>query len=478
MTNKKGLSRRDFLRLSAASAAGLVAASYAEPAAAETRRFRSRRQQTVLQVGSTNPEYENAERQIWNIFEQEYPDIKIELFSTNEDQAPAFAARLAGGDLPAFFPIYHLGGSTRVTRDNYQNFVDLSTTDFPWFDRWTYDVQNAWSDLYGLDSGPRSLDPYQGFIFTWMYHRDLMEDELGLSPREVNTWDDFLALLAAGTEAVAANDDIDQFWGQAWHNWAIGGNYVDIIPMAFADGQRSAQRAAFENGTINAPDSPFRHFFEFFKTAYDNQWLPENFWTLEWEADMEVPYIAKKVVMMLHGPWPWDKMLAADPSADQAGIPATPPVEGQEVWKQFMGPLGIDNGFVIPAGNQDSPDWEAIQTAFAWWFSPLVVKLRAELEGRGVMYETDEPLELLGPQYLGVLQELEPGGVYESVQLESGLTGAEAVARYRREGSSGVWDWEAGGLNPIVADVMTGDMSVQQALDWAQENWEASYDMP
>lgn len=46
---------------------------------------------------------------------------------------------------------------------------------------------------------------------------------------------------------------------------------------------------------------------------------------------------------------------------------------------------------------------------------------------------------------------------------------------YRMGGSPGVWDVEGGNVAEIWAKVMTGQMSVAQALDRAQTNWEASY---
>ena len=44
-------------------------------------------------------------------------------------------------------------------------------------------------------------------------------------------------------------------------------------------------------------------------------------------------------------------------------------------------------------------------------------------------------------------------------------------------GTPGAWDWESGGNQEYFAQVMTGDMTIQEALDLAQSNWEVSYDL-
>ena len=485
----KRLTRRGFLRVAALGAASTALAACAPRVVKETvivekpvekvvekvvTATPAAPEEMVLEVRATQPEYENAEKQIWAIFEQEHPGVKIEMFSVNEDQVAAYEAKIAGGWIPAMDRVFE------VNQDNYQNFVNLDgdAIDFEWFDRWEYDVRNAWSEKYGAP-GVYTLDFYQGFVFTWQYHADLME-KAGLNPRsDVETWDDLKRFLDEGTKWAAAQDDVDNFWDEAFHTWVFGVNLMDTIPLAFADGQRDRQRQCFLGEIpFNGSNSPYRHTFEFFKEAHDKGWLPENWWLREWESDMEANYIAKKSVMMLHGPWTWDKMLAADPSAQQLGLPATPPAEGQTQWMQSMGRLAIYEGSCLWQGVQLKPEWDMIQKAFNWWHSPKVVKMRAEVEGRPIVYTTDEPVELEGAQWLGVTKDIgASGGVFEDVSYETGQVGEDAVARYLKEGATGVWDWESGKLGEVFGDVMQEKITVQEALDWVQKNWEESYDM-
>lgn len=490
--NGKKLSRREFLRMSALTAAGAALAGCGAPAAAPptsepevaptATTAPPPAEEVTLEIIASQPEYIDAERQIWDVFEAENPGIKVNLFAVNEDTVAAFRAKVAGGEMPAIVAPWVIADQG-VTAENYQTFMDLGELDFPWWDRWTYDVKNAFSDVYGL-SGPRALEVFAGFLFTWQYRSDLME-EAGLDPRnDVKTWDDLKAFLEAGTAWAKDNPDVDYFWDMGWHGWVWGYNYLSTLPLAFTDGQVEDQRKCWlGEAKFNDAASPFRHSFEFLKEAYDKGWLPENCWTREWESDMEASFIANKSVMMLHGPWVWDKLLAADPEADQSGFPATPPAEGQETWMQYMSRLDVTarNGFCLLEGVQELPEWEQIKTAFYWMFSPPAVKMYAEVAGRDVLYELDEPLEITGPQWLGVAKDIgTPGGLWEDAQYVDASRWGEIVAEaHRIGGSPGTWDYDGDGtgLANAMQGLMTGTMSVQDVLDWAQDNYEASYDL-
>jgi ABC-type glycerol-3-phosphate transport system substrate-binding protein len=494
---KKTVSRRDFLRLGALGGAGiaLVAcgggtepaapaatkapAATAVPTEAPAPTTAPAAAEVTIDVMSPVSEYEAPYREIWNVFEAEHPGIKINLFSINEDTAAAHEAKVAGGWLPAIEHGQEL--QLLAGKDNYELFTNLTDFDFPWWDNFTFDVKNAWSDLYGLP-GPRTLDIYQGYVMTWQYNEELM-DRAGLNPREdVNTWEDLKKWMTEGAAWAKSQDDVDYFWNQAWHNWAFGVNYDDAIPLAFADGGRDRQVDCFlGKAKFNADDSPYRHFYEFFKEANDKGWIPESMWTRQWEGDMEASYIAGKSVMMLHGPWVWDKAMAAGSefavNGHQNGIPLTPPAEGRDVWVQGALSPAIDVGYFIRAGNMDTDHWDATMTAFNWLHSPEAIPMRAQAEGRAPIYRIEGELDIQGPQYQALLKDIDnPDGAYPQVKWEQSLTGQVMAGPYRLKGSKGVWDWEANGNNQVMADVLTGKISVQDALDIAQRNWDESYE--
>ncbi len=481
MSTKK-LSRRDFLRMSALSAAGAMLVACGQKTETPVAEATEEMPKTdvpaadvvTLDVMAPVAEYEGAYREIWNVFEAEHSDIKINLFSINEDTAAAHEAKVAGGYLPAFENTQEM--QVFFNKDNYQMAVDLSSIDFNWFDRWTYDVKNAWADLYNL-SGPRSLDIFQGFVFTWQYNADLME-KAGLDPRnDVKTWEDFENWMDTGTEWANAQEDVEYFWNQAWHNWVFGMCYMDLIPLAFEDGSRERQAECWlGNMKFNDPDSPYRHTYEFFKKANDRGWMPESMWTRQWEGDMEASYIAGKSVMMVHGPWVWDKAIAAGSTFTQSGFPATPPADGQ-TWLQGALPPTIDAQYFIRAGVEELPEWPQVLTAWNWFFSPKVIEMRAQAEGRVPLYKLDEPLDLKGPQYKYILKDIgNPEGAFPDVEFEEDLTGLVKAGPYQVKGAKGVWDWQGNGNNQVFADLLTGKITVQEALDIAQRNWEESYE--
>ena len=105
----KNLSRREMLKLmgttSAVLATGGISLEAADRAAAAA-------QDTVtLDVIARQPEYLNLQRQIWDIFERENPDIKINLFAVNENEYAALQARIAGGYIP------HIATTPTTTTD-------------------------------------------------------------------------------------------------------------------------------------------------------------------------------------------------------------------------------------------------------------------------------------------------------------------------------------------------------------------------
>ncbi len=485
------VSRRVFVRMAALSGGGLVVAactgSSSEGGTTTTAAdgvtttaapgtAAPAGEDVVLDIMSPVAEYEGPYREIWNLFESKHEGIKVNLFSINEDTAAAHEAKVAGGYLPAIEHSQEL--QIAAGADNFETFVDLSTIDFEWWDRWTWDVKNTWSGLFG-ESGPRTLTPFQGFVFTWQWNQELM-DQAGLDPQnDVKTWDDMKAWLDEGT-AWAAGEDGKTFWNLAWHNWVFGVQLPEIIPMAFEDGTRDRTAACWlGDAKFNDADSPYRHFYEFFVEANEKGWMPEGLTTRQWEGDMEASYIAGDSALLLHGPWVWDKALAAGAdfavNGNQQGMPVTPPAEGNP-WLQAAAPPAVDSGYFIRTGNPDTPHWAQTQVAFNWMFSPEAIPLRASAEGRAVTYQLDDLPDIAGPQFQQVLSEVgTDGGKWADTSFSEDLTGEVLAAPFREKGSIGVFDWEANGNNTVMADLLAGSITVQDALDIAQKNWEASY---
>jgi ABC-type glycerol-3-phosphate transport system substrate-binding protein len=473
----KKLSRREMLKLMGAT--GAVVASGGVSLDAQVVGAAKAQGTVTLDVIARQPEYLNLQRQIWDIFERENPDIKINLFAVNEDEYAALQARIAGGYIP------HIATTPVTTTETpveayklYYNLSELSDEDFPWWDRWTFDIKNAFTNIYGVP-GPRALDVMAPWTCTWQWHQDLM-DEAGLDPRSVTTWEEFQALLEEGTAWANSNPDVDYFWDQGWHA-LVALVWTNAWALAFPEGQQENQNACWSREKkFNDPDSPWRPVYQWLKDSYDKGILPESWWTREWEADMEASYIAKKSVMVFHGPWLWDKDLAADPTAVQLGLPASPPAAGQDQWVQYLAAIDTFRWYALMEGVQDLPEWPQVKKAWAWWHSPDVVKMRAEGIGSPVVYTLDAPLELEGAaQWEGIRKEIDiPGGLYENVKYVDPSNWAETKAgRYAVPGSTNTWDHN-GNAPAKIGELMTGKITVQDLLDWAQANFEASYDFP
>jgi ABC-type glycerol-3-phosphate transport system substrate-binding protein len=482
--DKKPISRRDFLRVGTLAAAGAALAgcgggatpapSTQAPAAVETAAPPAA-QEVTLDVMSL-AEYEGPYKEIWDFYQSKTPGVKMNVFSINEDTAAAYEAKVAGGYLPAI----ELTQETQIffKKDNYEMAVNLGEIDFKWWDRWQFDVKNAWPKLFNLP-GPRSLDAFQGYVMTWQYNADLMA-EAGLDPRkDVKTMDDLYKWMDEGTAwAKASGGKVEWFWNQAWHNWIFGVNYSDCIPSMFADGGNQQKVDCWLGKTkFNAEDSPYRHYYQFYLDAKDHGWIPENMPTRVWEGDMEASYIGGKSVMMLHGPWVWDKAKAAGSTFKQEGIPATPPAEGMETWAQFALPPNIDNQWWMRAGETKLPYWPQILDAWNWFWSPEAIPMKAQAEGRWPLYNLDEPLDLKGPQYQSVLKYIgDSAGPWPNTKWEQELSGNVQASPFRKKGSKGVFDWESNGNNQVFADLFSGKIDVQGALDIAQKNWEESFE--
>jgi len=484
-------SRREFLRASVLTAAGLIAAGCgvaSQPAAKEEAAVAPTAtplpveptptptplaaREVTLDFVINIPEYENPYRQLLEIFEATNPGIKVNLTSFSEDTETAYLAKVAGGYLPAMEIIPDNSGRN-INKDNYSEWVNLGEIDFPYFDRWLYDVANEWSNSYGLP-GPRSLDPFQGIVVSFIYHKDLM-DQLGWDPqREVKTQADLARLLDDLNKFVEEDPNLEFGWDRAWINGFMYIRYMNLVPSAFSDGSRERQFDCWMGkAKFNAPDSPYRHTFEYSKEALAKGWNSTGWWNREWEADQESTFAAKKSVMVMHGPWMWDKALAANPDLELLGFPF-PSVDGQETVLHMEAPA-TSTGCAIRAGNEKTDYWDQTKAFFFWWHSPEIIKARAEIEGRALMYRLDEPLKLNAPQWNGLLQYVGQD-FFANVKIDSGPWGEQAAAPYQIAGSPGPWDRGAGSYNDTFIAAITGELPIQEALDIAQANWDKSYE--
>jgi len=504
----KKLTRRDFLRYSAIGAGGLALAACAAPTAAPAPAAPAAptavpvaptavpaaatavpptaaapaAAQIVLEVVSDTPEYASQHQQIADIYTEQHPNVTVKWITHSEDGQAAYVAKTAGGYVPHMETVWASGNTLVLNKDTYNIAIDLSTIDYPHWDKFLWPIKDTWPTMYGLP-GPRCIDPFLGYVMTWQYHQDLL-DKAGLDPaKNVKSWEDLKTWLDEGSKwAKSSGSPVDRFWDQgwldAWFGWALE---YDTMPLAFPEGQRANQIACWKGEKkFNAEDSPYRRYLEFFAEAYKKGWLPESFWTRTWEADMESSFAAKKSAVMCHGPWTFDKTMAIDPTAQMGAFPASPPDKGQAQWMQLQSDPGIDTGsmaFFTRTGNEKKAEWETAKDFYIWWNSPDQVKLRAEALGFMPGMKLDPPAELKGGQWDAVTSQIEvKGGKYENCKWERSVSGETRMGPKRKGGSPGTWDKESGNIAKNWADLMTEKTTVQQYLDNAQKNYEQSFE--
>lgn len=421
-------------------------------------------QEVTLEMVIGNPEEESMTRQVWDLYEEENPNVKIKLVSVNEEQRTAFQARIAGGDVPAF----HEDQFPRPTKENYTLYVDLQTIDYPYWDLITSYDNQIWKDALEADYVP-GLIWKGGRYFSFIFHRDMME-AAGLDPREsVRTWEDLEIFLEQLKVYVDATEGVDYVWDIGWHAWAVGKMIIPQLANGFG-GDLEQQEALFrgEIDWMNQELNPFVPAFKKLKEWTEKGYLPAEWWTREWESEFEAGFIGKKSLLCYHGPWIWNKVEAADASADLSGFPL-PTVNGKVVGL----PIELQ-GSGIYAANQEKPYYDEVVKAFIWYHSPEILKLRYENLG---MYSTFDlssvgGIELTNSQAVEVALPLQKG-YFGDLTMDFGFPVADRVAAYKVEGKPNVLDDNQ--VAYILGDYISGKTTLEQLLAAFKQRWEEAY---
>ena len=141
-----------------------------------------------ITVRATQPEYVAQDRQIWDIFEEENPGIKIKLISINEPEEAAYHAKIAAGD-----PSADLSCWEAIDKDNYQFYVNWLELDYPHWNIFQYDAKKLFEEYEGIAGYQPYLQPFSGPTFTFIYNVDEM-NKAGEDPKQsIKTLDDLRA---------------------------------------------------------------------------------------------------------------------------------------------------------------------------------------------------------------------------------------------------------------------------------------------
>lgn len=422
-----------------------------------------------LEVVATDPEYQAKEREIWNLYEEENPNVKINLISINEDQASAFDARISAGT-----PSDIMSKRTNVSKNDYTTFVNLQEIDYPYWDKFTYDIKNAFSRIHGIsESYTPVLSVWAGKYYSFIMYEDEMQ-KAGLNPRQtvrnLNDLDNFLAQLKA---YIDKNGQFKYVFDIGWDSWFDG----SVLPQAFAEaaGYDTKVMQDVFLGKIRWDDvdnNPYAAAFKLLKDYYDKGYMPQKWWTRSWDKDYEPGFISKQSILAFHGPWLWSKVLAADPNAKLSGFPLPINKDGK-VWQ---GAAANADGACMFTCNKGKTQYDETVKAFVWFNSPEIVKLRSEALGLSVcmdMGDVGAP-DLKDMQTLQIVKPFNDGvfgkGAWDSAEP------CQIASAYVIKGKPDVLQDDA--IAVEYGNYFEGKTSLEYFMGVLQKRWEDLYDIP
>lgn len=421
----------------------------------------------TLEVIASQPEYLAQEMEIWKLYMEENPHVTIELSAVNEDTAAAFNTQVASGDAP------DIQCYVGVEKDTYQLYQNLADIDYPYWDLIQYDAKNVFAEANGTEEGfVPALYPYSGVTFSFIYYSDEME-KAGLDPRNsIRTMDDLDTFLADLKAYVDTQDSIKYTLDMGWHSWCVFVQQIDEMAVALGSNQTEL-KDLWINKTIqwnDAENNPYAPVFEKLKEWYDLGYVPEKWWTRNWETDFEAGFTARNSILCFHGPWLWTKVETADPTAQLSGFPL--PANADGIIQN--GAVEPGKGSVLFASNADGEKQEEAVKAFVWWNSPEIIKLRAEAFGNVPLMDLSSvgAPELAASQYnevIGPIQE----GFFGDVTFDSSLWASTLVGKYKNKDAANVLAADDMAVN--YGDYFEGKISLEDLLQMLQDRYDQAY---
>jgi len=422
-------------------------------------------EKVVIEVVSQQPEYMEQERQVWDLYTEENPNVEIKLISVNEDQMTAFMARVAANEGPAIMD----RSIPKPDKTNYKIYANLLDIDYPYWDQLIGDPKSVFEANTGIKGYVPTLRILDTFPFTFIYYIDEMQ-KAGIDTSNVRTWDDVDSLLAELKTYVDKTDGIEYVLDTGWHSWVWGMAFPNVVSLSLgADNQEMADLYTGKIAWTDLDNNPIVPFFVKMKEYYDKGYLPNNWWTREWENDFESGFINRKSIFTLHGPWIWDKTLAADPSAKLGGFPL--PANNGKLAEYPKDTSGV----AILSQWVGTPEFPEIVKAFNWYNSPEVAEMVAQYVGAPPTFKTvSDDFVLDSPQYKNVIKPAINGAYGPGLEWDSSAWGVIVAGSNRVDGTPDVlMDDELAGT---FRDYFNGDLSLAGLMDIFQQRWEAAYD--
>jgi len=424
----------------------------------------------TLEVAAEQPEYEAHERAIWNIFEKENPNIKIELSSYNEDAIPALYARIAGGN--------PLDIATRMyaTKDNYKQWVNLQDIDFQYWDNFTLDMKNEWSEATGIPDYTPVITPFAGLVVSFIYDANAME-VAGIDCSNIRTWEDVDAMLAKLKAYVDSDPKLKYVISTGNHQWCWPYMLANPI-MTSLDPDAQGKSLRLMKGEIKWTDidqNPWVPFFKWLKNYYDKGYFPKNFWETTWD-EYEAGVVAGTSILTIHGPWIWEKLEAADPTIKLSGFPIPANSEGKiQAFPDDIRSEQIGSGIYVDPKRSDA-EMAATVKAFNWYLSPEIVKLRAEALGKIPQYDLSSVggADIQSTQYKTVIKSVNDGK-FGDISWDNTPFGVDLASRWYIEGKPGIST--APGILEVWGKYLNNQITLEQLMEIYQQRFDAAYDI-
>lgn len=424
----------------------------------------------TLEVAAMQPEFEAQERAIWNIFEKENPNIKIELSSYNEDALPALFARIAGGD-----PL-DIDARRYATKDNYKQWVNLREIDFKYWDYFTYDAKNEWSDTKNIPGYTPVISPFAGLVVSFIYDVEGME-AAGIDASNIRTWDQVDAMLEKLKAHVDSSPSLKYVISTGNHGWCWPYMLANPIMTSLdADAQEKSYRLM--KGEIKWTDlenNPWVTFFRWLKSYYDKGYFPKNFWEVTWD-EFEAGMIAKTSILTMHGPWMWGKLETADPDIKLSGFPFPANSEGKILaFPRGLRSEGSGAGIYVDP-NRPEDEMEAVVRAFNWFHSPQIIKIRCEALNKIPAYDLSSVggVDLKGSQFISIVKGIEEGK-FGNVSWDDRPFGINQADPWYKEGQPAIK--RADDLLEIWGRYLSNNITLEELMDIYQRRFDAAYDI-
>lgn len=417
----------------------------------------------TLDVIAMQPEYVNQEKEIWDLYMKENPNVTVNVLPVNESQEAAIQSRIAAGNPPQMAS----RAIPKISKDTYKIYANLKALKFPNLSDLSYDIYALCEAQLGTRDYVPGIPIFGGFNFSFLYQPDRLK-LAGVDPKSVGTWKDLDAMMAKLKANMGKVPGAEYVFDFAWHSWVFGFNLMD--QWAISLGATYQDLRDLYLGKIawtNLGKDPYVPVLKKLKEYYDKGYMPKKWWERQWETDLEASFISGKDLLTWHGPWLWTKAFAANPNINIDGI-TLPPGQGKTV-AGF--PITIDDAHAVFAAYVDKPIFPEVMKAFTWFTGLKIAELQSQYYGGPPRYKKlSDDYVLQHPQFIKLIKPR------PDIKWTFDATGFVVAGSYAVKGRPNPVGDDA--VAPVLGRYLEGGMTLDGLLQYFQERWKTAYNVP